>query len=35
MSDWHRQIRSLRTRLHAALERAGLCPDPTCTWWLW
>lgn len=29
-----RQVRSLRTRIHAALERAGLCPDPWCTWWL-
>lgn len=30
-----RQVRSLRTRAHAVLERAGLCPDPDCTWWLW
>lgn len=30
-----RQVRSIRTRIHAALERAGICSDLTCTWWLW
>jgi hypothetical protein len=33
MSDWQRRVRSLRTRIHAALERAGVCSDLMCTWW--
>lgn len=33
-NQWQRQVRSLLVKIHAARERAGLCPDwPGCTWW--
>ena len=30
-ADWARRVRSLRVRIHAAAERAGICKG--CVWW--
>lgn len=31
---WDRRIQSLRIRVHAALERAGVCDADRCWWWI-
>jgi hypothetical protein len=31
---WRRKVESLRIRIHAAQERAGICQGQLCVWWL-